>query len=201
MQVIVISDSLIIRKGISNILSNEECIKTIKESHMFLDIYKGEYDLILVDLNRNNEQYLEDLREIKKNSKAMVMVLDFYENQKLFSQCMKSGIDGYILANINGEDMGYAIKQLCRGKKYYDADLIEDYLSHGYSEYIEGLTKREHEILSYIAKGRSNSEISKELFITEHTVKKHISSILSKLHLKDRMQAALFAYDRGIVGS
>lgn len=185
----------------ANILSNEECIKTIKESHMFIDVYKEEYDLILVDLNRNNEQYLVELKAIKENSKSMIMVLDFYENQNLFSKCMKSGIDGYILANINGEDMGYAIKQLCKGKKYYDADLIEGYLSHGYSEYIEGLTKREYEILSYIAKGKSNSEISKELFITEHTVKKHTSSILSKLNLKDRMQAALFAYNRGIVGS
>lgn len=199
MQVIVISESLIIRKGITKILSNESSVKSIRESHIFSDIYKEEYNLILIDLNKNNESLLPELQKIKENTNTMVMVLDFYENPKLFSKCMKLGIDGYILANINAEDMGYATKQLCRGKKYYDADLIENYLSCSHSEYIEGLTKREHEILMYIAKGKSNLEISKELFITEHTVKKHTSNILSKLHLKDRMQVALFAYDRGII--
>ena len=62
------------------------------------------------------------------------------------------------------------------------------------------LTKREREILICIAQGKSNIEISKELFITEHTVKKHTSNIFSKLNLKDRIQAALYAYNNGLIG-
>lgn len=199
MQVIIISESLIIRKGIVEILSGESCVKSIKESHLYTDIYKENYDLILIDLNKNNKQYLLDIEKLKQNSNVKVMVLDFYEDSTLFSKCMKTGIDGYILANIDSEDIAYAVKQLSKGKKYYDGDLIENYISKGSSEYMGDLTKREHEILLCIAKGRSNLEIAKELFITEHTVKKHTSNIFSKLNLKDRMQAALYAYDKGIV--
>ncbi|MEG1344905.1 MAG: hypothetical protein RSD14_05355 [Clostridia bacterium] len=155
MQVIVISESLIIRKGIVQILSEENCVSEVKESHLYTDIHKGNYDLIIVDLEH-----------VKANSSAKIMVLDFYEDRGLFTKCMKAGIDGYILANIDSEDIGYAVKQLSKGKKYYDADLIENYISKG--------------------------EV-------EHTVKKHTSNIFAKLNLKDRMQAAIYAYGKGIV--
>ncbi|MGL6108438.1 LuxR C-terminal-related transcriptional regulator [Romboutsia sp.] len=199
MQVIVISGSLIIRKGIIEILSKEECVSNITESHLFTDIYKSNYDLVLIDLNKNNKQHLEDIKNIKERTNTKVMVLDFYEDEGLFSKCMKAGVDGYILASIDSEDIVYAVKQISRGKKYYDPDLTENYITRGTTEYINDLTKREHEILICIAQGKSNQEISKELFITEHTVKKHTSNIFAKLNLKDRMQAALYAYDRGII--
>ena len=200
MQVIVISESLIIRKGIVEILSKENYVDTIKESHRYTDIYKDEYDLLVIDLNKNNKQYLHDIEKLKKEKNIKVMVLDFYEDRVLFSKCMKIGIDGYILANIDSEDIGYAVKQLSKDKKYYDAELIESYISKDKNECMEDLTKREREILVCIAQGKSNIEISKELFITEHTVKKHTSNIFSKLNLKDRMQAALYAYNNGIIG-
>ena len=200
MQVIVISESLIIRKGIVEILSKENYVDTIKESHRYTDIYKDEYNLLVIDLNKNNKQYLHDIEKLKKEKNIKVMVLDFYEDRILFSKCMIIGIDGYILANIDSEDIGYAVKQLSKDKKYYDAELIESYISKDENECMEDLTKREREILVCIAQGKSNIEISKELFITEHTVKKHTSNIFSKLNLKDRMQAALYAYNNGIIG-
>lgn len=112
---------------------------------------------------------------------------------------MKVGIDGYILGNIDSEGIGYAVKQLSNNKKYYDAELIESYVVKGDNECMNDLTKREREILVCIAQGKSNIEISKELFITEHTVKKHTSNIFSKLNLKDRTQAALYAHNNGIM--
>ena len=201
MQVIVISESLIIRKGIIEILSKESYVNTIKESHIYTDIYNDNYDLLVIDLNKNNKQYLYDIEKIKIEKNIKVMVLDFYEDKLLFSKCMKAGIDGYILANIDSEDIGYAVKQLSKDKKYYDAELIESYISRDEKEYMEELTKREQEILICIAQGKSNVEISNELFITEHTVKKHTSNIFSKLNLKDRIQAALYAYNNGIIGN
>ena len=199
MQVIVISESLIIRKGIEGILSKETYVKNIKESHILSEANDSNYDLILIDLNKNNEQYLEDIKKIKHNTDTKIMVLDFYENRSLFSKCMKIGVDGYILANIDSEDIAYAVKQLAKGKKYYDGDFIENYISRENKEYVDELTKREKEILYYIAKGKSNLEISKDLFITEHTVKKHTSNIFSKLKLKDRIHAAIYAYDHELL--
>ena len=200
LKVIVVSESLIIRKGIVEILLKESCIDTIKESHIYTDIYNDEYDLLVIDLNKNNKQYLYNIEKLKQEKDIKVMVLDFYEDRVLFSKCMKAGVDGYILANIDSEDMGYAIKQLSKDKMYYDAELIESYISKDENECMEDLTKREREILICIAQGKSNIDISKELFITEHTVKKHTSNIFSKLNLKDRMQAALYAYNNGIIG-
>ena len=200
MEVIVISESLIIRKGTIEILKNEDYIKKITHSYLYTDIYTENYDLVFIDLNKNNRQYLYDLQELKKKTNIKIIVLDFYEDSILFSECMKIGVDGYILANIDSEDICYAVKQIYRGKKYFDVDLIEKYLSKSCTKYIEGLTKREQEILVCIGKGKSNLEISKELCITEHTVKKHTSNILTKLNVKDRTQAALYAYDKGIVG-
>ncbi|WP_261914323.1 response regulator transcription factor [Paraclostridium bifermentans] len=167
---------------------------------IYIQIYiKKNYDLIILDLKKTNEGYINDLKNIKLTTNTKVMILDFYEDRSLFAKSMKIGIDGYILANIDSEDIGYAVKQISKGKKYYDSDLIETYISRGESECIETLTKREQEILVCIAKGKTNIEISKELYITEHTVKKHTSNIFSKLNLKDRMQAAIYAYNRGIV--
>ena len=199
MKVIIISESLIIRKGIVEILSQENYIEDIKESYRYSDVYNEEYDLLVIDLNKNNKQYLQDIEKLKKEKDIKVMVLDFYEDRILFSNCMKAGVDGYILANIDSEDIGYAVKQLSKDKKYYDAELIESYMCKSENECMEDLTKREREILICIAQGKSNIEISKELFITEHTVKKHTSNIFSKLNLKDRMQAALYAYNNGII--
>ena len=84
MKVIVISESLIIRKGIVEILSKENCVDTIKESHRYTDIYKDEYDLLVIDLNKNNKQYLHDIEKLKKEKNIKVMVLDFYEDRVLF---------------------------------------------------------------------------------------------------------------------
>ena len=84
MKVIVISESLIIRKGIVEILSKENYVDTIKESHRYTDIYKDEYDLLVIDLNKNNKQYLHDIEKLKKEKNIKVMVLDFYEDRVLF---------------------------------------------------------------------------------------------------------------------
>ena len=84
MQVIVISESLIIRKGIVEILSKENYVDTITESHRYTDIYKDEYDLLVIDLNKNNKQYLHNIEKLKKEKNIKVMVLDFYEDRVLF---------------------------------------------------------------------------------------------------------------------
>lgn len=199
MHVIVISESLIIRKGIEGILKREDFIESINSSYVISDVQKNSYDLVIVDLNKNNKQYLDYIKETKQNSNIKIMILDFYEDSSLFSECMKIGVDGYILANIDTKDISYVVKQIYRGKKYYDSDLIENYFSKGNQEYLEELTKREQEILMCIARGKSNQEISKALFITQHTVKKHTSNIFQKLNVKDRMQLTLYARSKGIV--
>lgn len=199
MKVAVISESLITRKGIVEILVNEGFVESVIESSSYKEIHNKNNNLIVIELNKNNMKYLKELQKLKNETDKKVMVLDFYEEKSLFSECMKIGVDGYILANINAEDIVYALRQLSRGKRYYDADLIQNYMSSRYKNNIPELTKREKEILIHIADGKTNLEIASELYITEHTVKKHTSNIFIKLNLKDRMQAVLYANDIGII--
>lgn len=199
MHVIIISESLIIRKGIEEILKREEFIKSISSSYIFSDIHKDNYDLVIIDLNKNNKQYLCDIEQIKQKINTKIMILDFYKDGSIFSECMKIGVDGYILANRELKYISYVINHIYKGKKYYDSDLIEEYFSKDNQKCVEELTKREKEILLYITRGNSNKEISKLLFITQHTVKKHTSNILRKLNLKDRMELTLYARSNGIV--
>lgn len=199
MKGIIISESLVIRKGIVEILSDDEAIEFLDEGYMCRDIKRQDYDLVIFDLNKNTTQYLDCIKEIKKYKNAKIMVLDFYEDARLFSKCMKLGIDSYILANIEGEGIKHAVKLLSKGKKYFDSDLVENYMRKDNLEEIKELTKREKEILICISKGRSNHEISEELHITEHTVKKHTSNIFEKLSLRDRTHAVLYVHERGII--
>lgn len=127
------------------------------------------------------------------------MILDFYEDMRLFSKCMEIGVDSYILPNIEGESIKYAVKLLSKGKKYFDSDLVENYMKKDNINEIKELTKRENEILLCISKGKSNYEIATDLCITEHTVKKHTSNIFEKLNLRDRTHAALYAHEIGII--
>lgn len=199
MRGIIISESLVIRKGVAEILSNEECIDFLDEEYMCKDIHNSNYDLVIFDLNKNTRQYIDCIREVKEHSNAKVMVLDFYEDTRLFSKCMKLGIDSYILANIDGEGIKYAVRLLSKGKKYFDSDLVENYMKKDNLEEIKELTKREKEILICISKGKTNHEIANDLCITEHTVKKHTSNIFEKLKLRDRTHAALYVHEKGII--
>ena len=199
MKGIIISESLVIRKGVAEILSNESCIDILDEGYMCADINKDAYDLVIFDLNRNTKQYIDYIKDIKENGNSKIMVLDFYEDTRLFAKCMKIGVDSYILANIEGEGRKYAVRLLSKGKKYFDSDLVENYMRKDNLEEIKELTKREKEILICISKGKTNHEIAEDLCITEHTVKKHTSNIFEKLNLRDRTHAALYVHEKGII--
>jgi len=199
MRGIIISESLVIRKGVSQILEDEDVVESLNEGYMCRDIKKGKYDLVIFDLNRKTKEYLNCIKEVKEKTNAKVMILDFYEDSRLFSKCMKIGVDSYILANIEGESIKYAVKLLAKGKKYFDSDLVENYMRKDNLNEIKELTKREKEILLCISKGKSNQEIATDLCITEHTVKKHTSNIFEKLNLRDRTHAALYVHEIGIV--
>ncbi|MEG2618871.1 MAG: response regulator transcription factor [Bacilli bacterium] len=199
MKGIVISECLVIKKGVKKILSSEPSVESLDEGDMFRDIQKGNYDLVIFDLNKSTMQYLDCIRELKENYHVKIMILDFYEDARLFSKCMELGVDSYILANIEGEGIKYAARLLSKGKKYFDLYLVENYMKKDNLEDRKELTKREKEILICISRGRSNHEISEELHITEHTVKKHASNIFEKLSLRDRIHAALYVHKSGIM--
>lgn len=111
-------------------------------------------------------------------------------------------IEGVCLKEAFPEDLLYGIEVVARGRKYYDPVLmgsIMDHKSAREKQELSELTPKELEVLMSLGKGRSNKEIANALYITEFTVKKHVSQVLAKLELADRTQAALYALSKGLV--
>jgi two-component system, NarL family, nitrate/nitrite response regulator NarL len=110
------------------------------------------------------------------------------------------GVEGVCLKEAMPEDLLYAVEVVARGRKFYDPVFMENLMAHSAEEIaFAELTPKELEVLIALGKGRPNKEIASDLFITEFTVKKHVSQILSKLNLSDRTQAALYALSKGLV--
>ena len=97
------------------------------------------------------------------------------------------------------EEIVNALRLVSKGRKYYDPSMMEIMMKKEKLDHIEQLTSRELEVLAALGEGLKNKDIAKQLFITEYTVKKHVSQILGKLGLSCRTQAALYASTRGIV--
>lgn len=111
-------------------------------------------------------------------------------------------VDGYVLKEALPEELIHALKIISKGRKYYDPGVLELIIKSNDpfedDGHLEQLTPKEKEVLMELGKGRSNKEISQVLYITEYTVKKHVSQILAKLDLTDRTQAALYANVKGL---
>ncbi|AKA67152.1 LuxR C-terminal-related transcriptional regulator [Clostridium scatologenes] len=206
MKIIVISNYSVIREGIVSLICKYENIsiqfvgETIKDA-MFL-IKSNIADIVLLDINKDNEEELNSINRLITLGVAIkTIVVDFYGNKDLFVKALKSGVQGYILGKSSEDEILYAMDHVYRGKKYFDSYFIDSMINENNDlpNKLETLTSREKEILEEVAKGLSNQKISEELFITEHTVKKHINHIFRKLNVKDRTEAALYWNKYGVL--
>ena len=145
------------------------------------------------------------IREIKKLSPhTQVIVLTSYADDEKIFPAVRAGALSYLLKDVSAEDLAKAIHAAARGEatlhSHVAARLVSE-VSGGNrrASGVDTLTEREMEVLTLIARGMSNREIAQSLVVTEKTVKSHVSNILSKLHLADRTQAAIYALRQGIV--
>lgn len=194
MNILVIDNSPIFRKGIVSVLKDNFLGYNILEASSLSEastiIKKYLPHIIFMDINTNNNEeyiFIESLRQ--NNLDTKIMAMGSVIKKEDINRCFNMGIHGIILKNALIEDFVYATKLINRGKNYTDPELT----SHIDFNITESLTKREYDVLMEISKGKTNNEIAKDLFISEHTVKKHIGNIFSKLHLSNRTEAALYA--------
>ena len=173
MNTLIISKSFIVKEAVSTLFKetlNTECLDTISDIN---DISKDE------------------IRKYNKNLK--ILILDGKQNINLFINSVKLEINGYITDILDKEEFEYIVKQIIKGKSFYDGDLVrKSFVSKKFIKDNQVLTCREHDVLYQVAKGLSNKEIADNLHITEFTVKKHISSIFSKLNLKSRQDIIIY---------
>jgi two-component system nitrate/nitrite response regulator NarL len=196
MNILVVDDHPLVRKGITSTLSCEDNIDIVLEASNVKEaisiIISKKPNLAIVDLNLGKEDGLEIIKNLKNKTNTKFIILTSSIKKEDFIRSEEAGVDGYILKDAFAEDILYAIHVVLRGRKFIDPEItkyqVESTFDNGFTE----LTPREYDVLVELGKGLSNVEIAKKLFISEHTVKKHVSSILLKLQLNHRTQAALF---------
>lgn len=192
MNVLAILESDIIKSVIEEILTDEIVIQEIKVVKPSFDLNEVDYDnigMIIIDIRNDYEQIVSYIEEIKKNySQIKIVVIDVRKRINLFKRLIKSRIEGYIVDILDRDEFAYIIHKVIIGKKFYDLDLLEESLQQEDKNGKNRLTMRENEILNLVGKGFNNKEIGQKLFITENTVKKHVSSIFTKLGFKSRKE-------------
>ena len=208
-KVLICDDQAIVRKGILALLATEPNIAVIGEAANGQEAINQEEklnpDVILMDLVMPNVDGVEAIRQITaRQSEARILVLTSFATDDKVFPAIKAGALGYLLKDSRPEELVQAIQQVYQGEPSLHPTIARKVLQElSRPEEItkppasEPLTERELEVLRLVARGLSNQQIADKLIISEATVRTHVSNILSKLHLASRIQAALYALDKG----
>jgi len=208
--VIIVDDHAVVRQGLIAFLQTQDDIEVIGEAENGVQLLEllphSVPDVLLMDLIMPDMDGVEATRRVKTISPhtQVIIFTSYYKDEHIFP-AVRAGALSYILKDSKPDELTDAIRKASRGEAVLHprvaARLVQEVQGarretlNPFSE----LSDREMEILRLIASGISNREIAETLFISEKTVKSHVSNILSKLHLADRTQAAVYAWNQGIV--
>lgn len=204
MEIFILEDHPMVLCGLQSILNRyfPESKISSKENvaDAMLELERNDYDLSIIDVNVKGVSGLDYIEKAKLTKSRMKhLVFTSSAQQADFQRALSLGVDGYLLKECMPEDLVYAIQSIQRGRKFLDPVMLNYSFGKKSTDHLSELTEREREILLCIGKGRSNQEIADELFISMHTVKKHITHIFEKLSFKDRSQAIVFCHENKIV--
>lgn len=203
-KVLIVDDQQIVREGMTLMLSLDDEIKVIgtaENGKKALDCLNEQpVDVVLMDIRMPIMDGLRTTREIRrKGLDVKVIILTTFDEEELILESIASEAAGFLLKDSKSQDIIRAIKEVRKGNGYLDPKVTNKVFHKlapvdrqgSCTDRIERLTERELEIAKLIGKGLSNREIARTLFITEGTVKNHITNILQKLEARDRINLAL----------
>jgi DNA-binding NarL/FixJ family response regulator len=209
-RVLIADDHHVVRRGLVFFLKTQEMIEVVGEAANGKEAVelarKLNPDLILMDLIMPEMDGIQATRMIKSEMPGIkIMMLTSFSDQEHVIPAVEAGASGYQLKDIQPDELVSSIKRIMNGEDQLHpkaTSLVMKHLSSNNRQErkpLDDLTKRELEVLKEIASGKSNKEIASSLFITEKTVKTHVSNVLAKLGLADRTQAALYAVRNQLV--
>jgi DNA-binding NarL/FixJ family response regulator len=213
-RVLIADDQALVRAGFKMILEAEPEIEVIGEAEDGVEavemIQRLKPDVALMDIRMPRLNGLEATRQIVNGdgeAPTRVLMLTTFDLNEYVYEALRAGASGFLLKDVPAEQLVAGIQVVARGEALLAPSitrrLIEEFAKHSPVERaapkeIEELTTRELEVFKLVARGMSNAEIAAELIVSETTVKTHVARILMKLHLRDRVQAVVYAYESGL---
>ena len=217
-RVLIVDDHAMVRQGLRTFLELQDssalCVTVVGEATNGVEAVELarsiQPDIVLLDLVMPQMDGIEATSKIiacSPNSRIIILT-SFGEEDKVLP-AIRAGAQGYLLKDIPPNELVHALREAYLGRVQLHPEIARKLMSavaaqaettarQAVTPSDGGLTEREHEVLSLIADGSSNREIAEKMFISEKTVKTHVSNILGKLHLEDRTQAAIYALKHGL---
>lgn len=203
-RLLLVEDQTILRQGLRRLLETQPDLQVVGEAdngQQAVDLaLQLQPDLILMDVRMPVMDGVTATRIIcDRNPEIKIVIFTTFDDDAYVAQAIQYGAIGYLLKDTPVEDLDQALRAAAKGYTQLAPGLMKKAVSYAppstleQSQDLAGLTPREREVLSLIATGSNNREIAEILCITEKTVKNHVTSILSRLNLRDRTQAAIFA--------
>jgi DNA-binding NarL/FixJ family response regulator len=213
-KVLIVDDEELVREGLRLILEAEQDLEVVGEAADAAQAVSEGIrlipDVVLMDIRMPGGDGIEATRRLLRDSRvpAKVLMLTTFDSDRNVYEALKAGASGFLLKDAPRAELVGAIRTVEAGETLLAPSitrrLIETFCRRPppggeLSEQSRTLTEREIEVLRLIARGLSNAEIAETLFLSQATVKSHVRQILSKLDLRDRVQAVVFAYESGLV--
>lgn len=205
-RIVIADDHHVVRRGLLFFLKTQKDFEVVGEAKDGQEAIERTLetrpDVVLMDLVMPTKDGIQATKEIKKQlPDTHVLMLTSFSDRDHVVPAIQAGAAGYQLKDIEPDELASVIRQLMSGEKPVNA-VAQTELEKERSEYkphtLNPLTAREQDVLAELTKGKSNKDIASTLFVTEKTVKTHISNIFAKLSVQDRTQAALYAVKHGL---
>lgn len=209
--VLIADDHSLLRQGLKQILELEKDISVVSQasngSEAIQCARECKPDVILMDINMPGTNGLQAIKEIKQEKlQSRIIVLTIHEDREYLFKTLQMGAEGYVLKDAEPSVLIEAIRSVYSGQSYIQPNMTSELVRefnrvtmHEKEKHDDSnLTSREIEVLELIAEGMINKEIAKQLYISEKTVKNHVSNIFRKLNVSDRTQAAIYAFKHNI---
>ena len=207
-RLLVVDDHEVVRQGLVAMLDRRPGFQVVAEAGTVAEAIemarKFEPDLIVMDVRLPDGSGIEACREIRSElPETRVVMLTSYPDEEAVFSAIVAGASGYLLKQVRARDLVSALEAVGRGESLLDPAVTEKVLERvrriatgGASDELAQLTAQEQKILLLVAEGKTNKQIAQEVFLSDKTVKNYVSSILSKLNLQRRAQAAAYVAKR-----
>ena len=206
--IVLVDDHNMIRHGLKLIIESIKGLTIVGEASNGIEAVEKcslhNPNIIIMDIHMPHMNGLDAIRKLKENGiNSKIIILTASKNREYIITANKLGVKGYLLKESQADNLIRAISEVAMGRTYLDPEVAlllpinkkELSKERNSLDKISSLSKREYEVLELLSKALSNREIGNKLFISEKTVKNHVTNIYKKLGVKDRLQAAIFTYN------